>query len=69
MNYNIIDSKEYSVYTKEQFEKFRSYEYQKEFLTNTPEKYRDLKYGYIGFNSKIKEEFDWLFNAIDMGLM
>jgi Leucine-rich repeat (LRR) protein len=55
------------LYTKEQKEKFGSYKYQKEFLTNTPEKYKDLEP--IGFNDQIKEEFDWLFNAIDMELM
>jgi hypothetical protein len=55
------------LYTKEQKEKFGSYEYQKEYLTNSPEKYKDLEP--IGFNDKIKDEFDWLFNAIDMGLM
>jgi len=56
-----------NLYNKEQLEKFGTYEYQKEFLTNTPEKYKDLIH--IGFNKKIKDEFDWLFNAIDMGLM
>jgi len=55
------------LYTTEQVEKFGSYEYQKEYLTNTPEKYKDLEP--IGYHKKIKKEFDWLFNAIDMGLM
>jgi len=44
-----------------------SYEYQKEFLTENPEKYKDLEY--FGYAPGIKEEFDWLFNAIDMKLM
>jgi Leucine-rich repeat (LRR) protein len=57
----------WDLYTHEQKEKFGSYEYQKEYLTESPEKYKDLEY--IGFNKQIKEEFDWLFNAIDMGLM
>jgi hypothetical protein len=57
----------WDLYTHEQKEKFGSYEYQKEYLTNTPEKYKDLEP--IGFNNQIKEEFDWLFNAIDMKLM
>jgi hypothetical protein len=55
------------LYTKEQKEKFGSYEYQKEYLTNSPEKYKDLEP--IGYDHQIREEFDWLFNAIDMGLM
>jgi hypothetical protein len=46
---------------------YGSYEYQKEFLTEFPEKYKDLEF--VGYNDKIKEEFDWLFNAVDMGLM
>jgi len=60
-----IDKK--SLYMDFQIEEFGDYEYQKEFLTETPEKYRDLEP--IGFNEDILEEFDWLFNAIDMGLM
>jgi len=56
-----------TLYTDEQKEKFGSYKYQKEFLTNTPEKYKDLEP--IGYNKQIKDEFDWLFNAIDMELM
>jgi len=56
-----------SPYTDNQYFKFRSYEYQKEFLTKTPEKYNDLES--VGYVNGIKEEFDWLFNAIDMGLM
>jgi len=55
------------LYTKKQDEKFGSYEYQKKFLTTNPEKYKDLEY--FGFPEEIKEEFDWLFNAIDMELM
>ena len=56
-----------TIYTHEQEEKFRSYEYQKDFLTKYPERYKDLIY--LGYDPKIKEEFDWLFNASDMGLM
>ena len=55
------------LYNSDQIVKFYSYEYQKEYLTNSPEKYKDLEP--IGFNNQIKEEFDWLFNAIDMKLM
>lgn len=55
------------LYTKKQDEKFGSYEYQKNFLTTNPEKYKDLEY--FGFPDEIKEEFDWLFNAADMGLI
>jgi hypothetical protein len=57
----------YGLYLDEQKEKFGSYKYQKEFLTEHPEKYKELEY--FGYNDKIKEEFDWLFNAVDMGLM
>jgi len=56
-----------NIYSKEQVKKFGSYKYQKEYLTNTPEKYKDLEP--IGYNKQILEEFDWLFNAADMGLM
>jgi len=55
------------LYNDLQKEKFGSYKFQKEYLTNNPEKYKDLEP--IGYLEKIKEEFDWLFNAIDMGLM
>ena len=68
--YNIIvklNTKKSYLYTDEQTLKFGSYEYQKEFLANTPEKYKDLEI--LGYNVKIKDEFDWLFNAADMGLM
>jgi len=46
---------------------YGTYEYQKEYLTETPEKYKDLEA--IGYNKQILEEFDWLFNAADMGLI
>jgi len=55
------------LYNHEQYERFSTYEYQKKYLTESPEKYLDLLP--FGFGSKIKEEFDWLFNAIDMKLM
>jgi len=55
------------LYTFEQKKKFRSYKFQKQFLTEYPEKYKDLIQ--IGYHKKIKDEFDWLFNAADMGLM
>ena len=66
--YNLLDLLKDKLYTEEQKEYFGSYEYQKEYLTNTPEKYKDLDIP-IGYNEQIKEEFDWLFNAIDMGLL
>ena len=62
--YNILKN---TLYNNKQLIKFGKYEYQKEFLTETPEKYKDLEP--IGYNERIKEEFDWLFNAADMGLM
>ena len=46
---------------------YGSYEFQKDYLTKTPEKYIDLEF--IGYNDEIKKEFDWLFNAVDMGIM
>lgn len=67
IKYTIIDSEKYKIYTEEQEEEFRSYDFQKDFLTKTPEKYKDLEY--LGYNKQIKEEFDWIFNASDMGLM
>ena len=48
-------------------EKLTSYEFQKEFLTEYPEKYKDLipfKYA-----KGIKKEFSYIFNAEDMGLL
>jgi len=68
LQYNLI--KKFNItdaYTDEQINFFGSYEYQKEFLNNSPEKYKDLIP--IGFSKEIKEEFDWLFNAADMGLL
>jgi len=62
--YNILPQ---NLYPPEIIEKFGSYNYQKPFLTQFPEKYKDLEF--FGFSDEIKEEFDWLFNAIDMGLM
>jgi len=70
ISYELIDKLnicEVKLYTDEQLLKFGSYEYQKEFLNNTPEKYKDLEP--IRYNKQIKEEFDWLFNAIDMKLL
>jgi len=55
------------LYNFEQIAKFSSYKYQKEFLTENPEKYKDLEP--IGYDDQIIEEFDWLFNAANMGLM
>jgi len=70
IKYDIINRflfESYDVYTQEQIKKFRTYEYQKDFLTNTPEKYKDLYP--IGYIFEIIQEFDWLFNAVNMGLM
>jgi hypothetical protein len=65
--YNIWLKTRSEPYTNDQLYMFLTYDFQKEFLTNHPEKYKDLEP--IGYNKKIKEEFDWLFNAIDMELM
>jgi len=57
-----------NIYTSEQYEYFESFEFQKKFLTEFPEKYNDILL-YFGYADGIKEEFDWLFNAVEMGLM
>ena len=55
------------LYTPEQLKKFKSYNFQYDYLTEFPEKYKELKQ--FGFAPGIRTEFDWLFNAIEMGLM
>ena len=41
--------------------------YQKEFLTEHPERYKDLEF--IGYAPYIKDMFDYLWSAVDMGLL
>ena len=54
------------VYTKEQIEKFSSYEFQKNFINE--DNWKDLEP--FGYADGIKDgEFSYLFNAIDMGLL
>jgi hypothetical protein len=68
--YDIVQKFSFTIndlYTSEQKEKFRSYKFQRKFLTEYPEKYKDLIQ--LGYHKKIKDEFDWLFNAADMGVM
>jgi len=49
-----------NIYTDEQIKKFSSYGFQNDFITNTPEKYKDLEI--IGYDTRIKVKFDWLFS-------
>ena len=61
-------SNDYSwVYTLEQFEKFGSFEYQKEFLEREPENFIDLKL--IGYENGIEELFPHLFDMDELGLL
>ena len=55
------------VYTQEQFDKFSSFEFQKEFLENEPENYLDLKP--IGYSKGIEELFPHLFDMDELGLI
>jgi len=48
-------------------DKFSSYEFQKDFLTKFPNRYKDLEF--VGYNEDIKKEFEHLFNADEMGLL
>ena len=45
---------------------FMDYNYQKKFLTEQPENFKDLEQ--YGILPEIREEFDYLFNADNMGL-
>ena len=55
------------VYTDEQFNKFSSFEFQKEFLEREPENYFDLKP--IGYAEGIEELFPHLFDMDELGLI
>ena len=57
----------YWAYTKDQFNKFSSFEYQKEFLEREPENYLDLKP--IGYAEGIEELFPHLFDMDDLGII
>ena len=78
------------IYTREQIKEFISYEFQKKFLTENPERYKDLEQftfsplgndiytswilssypnDFNGYADGIEEEFDYLFNGVDMGLL
>jgi len=65
--YNIEDLYIPDIYSDEEKEKFSSYDFQKEFLNEYPEKYLELEP--FGYASGIKEEFKWIFDAVNMGLM
>ena len=54
-------------YYDEQIQKFKSYEFQKELLTEYPEKNKDLIP--LKYAKGIKKEFSYIFNAEDMGLL
>ena len=55
------------IYTKAQQIKFKSYEFQKEFLMNEDNNWKDLEP--FGYADGIKEEFSYLFDGEDMGLL
>ena len=55
------------VYNYKQFNKFSSFEYQKEFLEREPENYLDLKP--IGYAEGIEELFPHLFDMDELGLI
>ena len=55
------------VYTQEQYGKFSSFEYQKEFLEREPENYLDLKP--LGYAKGIEELFPHLFDMDELGLI
>jgi len=61
------DMKSNFLYTKEQTEKFKTYEFQKEFLTKDDSRWEDLKP--FGINEKLKKEFSWIWDAGEMGLL
>jgi hypothetical protein len=55
------------VYTIEQYRKFKSFEFQKEFLEKEPENFMDLKP--IGYADGIEELFPHLFDMDELGLI
>ena len=55
------------VYTIEQYNKFSSFEFQKEFLEREPENFMDLKP--IGYAKGIEETFPHLFDMDELGLI
>ena len=55
------------VYTDEQFKKFKSFYFQKEFLEREPENFIDLKP--FGYARDIEELFPHLFDMDDLGLI
>jgi hypothetical protein len=55
------------VYTLKQFDKFSSFEYQKEFLEREPENFIDLKP--IGYANGIEKLFPHLFDMDELGLI
>lgn len=54
-----------NLYNEKTLNEFSSYEFQKRFLTEQPEKFMDLKH--IGFNEKIKIEFPSLISGVEWG--
>ena len=70
INYNLIllnNGDHKWVYTTEQYKKFCSFEFQKEFLEREPENYFDLKP--IGYAEGIEELFPHLFDMDELGLI
>ena len=66
--YNItIKHNLHHVYTDEQFNKFSSFDFQKEFLEREPENFMDLKP--FGYASGLEELFPHLFDMDELGLL
>ena len=61
------DSDSKYVYTQEQFNKFSSFDFQKEFLEREPENFMDLKP--FGYASGLEELFPHLFDMDELGLL
>jgi hypothetical protein len=58
---------DYWVYSKEQFNRFSTFEFQKEFLENEPENFIDLRP--FGYANGIEELFPHLFDMDELGLI
>jgi hypothetical protein len=65
--YFSLNIKEVDVYTRDQFNKFSSFEFQKEFLEKEPENFIDLKS--IGYADGIEKLFPHLFDMDELGLL
>ena len=57
----------YNIYSEEQIELFRSYEFQKEYIQKDPSNYFNLKH--LGIHLKIEKEFKNINSIEDMGVI